>query len=317
MNKRALGNTGILVSEIAFGGVEIGMPYGFGVHKKSDMLSRDNAIILLKEALDKGINFFDTARLYGDSESIMGEAFEGRRDEIVLSTKCKHLKKEDGSIPPLNELKELVEESLAESLSFLRTDYVDVFMLHQADLEILSNSDVMAVFKSLKDNGKIKAIGASTYTVEETETAIENGWDVIQLPFNLLDQKQAVCFDKAKEKGVAIIVRSVLMKGLLSGRGSNLHPALEEVETHINKYHDLLSAETGTLPSLATKFALSFKQVSSILIGIDKTEYLNDALDCVTGNGLEETVIYKAQNMAFPDPSFLNLHEWDVKGWLK
>ncbi len=317
MNKRALGNTGILVSEIAFGGVEIGMPYGFGINTKSDMLPRENAIKLLREALNKGMNFFDTARLYGDSESIMGEAFEGRRAEVVLSTKCNHLKLADGTIPPLNELKKLVEESLAESLNFLKTDYVDVFMLHQADLEILANRDVMAVFKALKDNGKTKAIGASTYSVEETEAGIENGWDVIQLPFNLLDQKQAVCFDKAKEKGVAIIVRSVLMKGLLSSRGSNLHPALEEVESHIKKYYTLLSPETNTLPAFATKFALSFEQVSSILIGIDKPEYLNDALACVAGNALEETVISKAKDMAFPNPTFLNLHEWDVKGWLK
>src|ERR1700759_4431011 len=99
MKKRALGKTGIEVSEIAFGGGEIGVPYGIGVHSEADMLSRDKAIDLLHEAMDKGINFFDPARLYGESESIMGEAFCDRRDKVILSTKCKHFKDNEGNIP--------------------------------------------------------------------------------------------------------------------------------------------------------------------------------------------------------------------------
>lgn len=317
MNKRELGNTGIIVSEIAFGGVEIGMPYGFGVNTKTDMLSRENAIKLLHEALDNGINFFDTARLYGDSESIMGEAFEGRRNEVVLSTKCKHFVNAEGNIPGYDELKKLVEDSLEESLVFLRTDHVDVFMLHQADLEILNNRDIKKVFKAIKESGKTRAIGASTYTVEETVSAINNGWDVVQLPFNLLDQKQSACFEIASQKGVAIIVRSVLMKGLLSDRGLSLHPALAEVENHIKKYKQLLSEETSHLSNLATKFALSFNQISSILIGIDKLEYLYSALECVNGEALDHAVVKQAKDLAYPDPVFLNLHEWSVNGWLK
>lgn len=86
MNKRLLGQTGIKVSEIAFGGVEIGIPYGIGVSIKTDMISESEAICLLHEAIDSGINIFDTARMYGASESIMGRAFKGRRDQVVICT---------------------------------------------------------------------------------------------------------------------------------------------------------------------------------------------------------------------------------------
>ena len=89
MNKRTLGRTSLKVSEIAFGGVEIGMSYGIGVNSHNDMLSEKEAIRLLHEAADTGINFFDTARAYGKSEHIMGKAFADRRESVVISTKCR------------------------------------------------------------------------------------------------------------------------------------------------------------------------------------------------------------------------------------
>jgi aryl-alcohol dehydrogenase-like predicted oxidoreductase len=317
MKKRELGKTGIQVSEVAFGGVEIGIPYGIGVNSHADMLPRGDAITLLHEALDKGINFFDTARLYGDSESIMGEAFEGVRKEIVLATKCKHFRNPDGSLPDYMQLKETIEESLQESLGFLRTDYVDVFMLHQADLGILENTDVIRIFRELRQAGKVRAIGSSTYSAEETWISIEKGWDVVQLPFNLMDQRQSVNFEFAEEKGVGIVVRSVLMKGILSDKGRNLHPELQKIESHIEKFQQLLSNEIQEISTLATKFALSFSEISSVLVGIDRSAYLNKAIETVSGKLLNTDELKKAKLMAYPQPEFLDLPKWDRLGWLK
>lgn len=317
MKTRELGNTGIEVSEIAFGGVEIGIPYGIGVQSREDMLSKKQAIVLLRNALDKGINFFDTARLYGESESIMGEAFQDIRDKVVLSTKCKHFKEQDGSIPAFSILKERIEGSLNESLRHLKTDYVDVFMLHQSDAEILNHPDVRKIFADLKSKGKIRAFGASTYSEVETGLAIEKNWELIQLPFNLLDQRHQQHFEMASKKGVGIIVRSVLMKGLLSDKGRNLHHALEMVENHIHKYTSLLDTDINSIASLATKFALSFPQVSSVLVGIDKQEYLEQAILAVQGRLFTTSQLLKAKALTYPDPSFLDLPDWERKGWLK
>lgn len=317
MNKRELGKTGLQVSEVAFGGVEIGIPYGIGVSSHADMLSRTDAIALLHEAIDKGINFFDTARLYGESESIMGEAFEGLRDQIVLATKCKHFRNPDGSLPGYAKLKNTIEESLHESLTTLRTEYVDVFMLHQADMAILENADVIRIFKELKQAGKIRAIGSSTYSQEETRVSIEKGWDVIQLPFNMMDQRQSSNFELAEETGTGIVVRSVLMKGVLSDKGRNLHPELHQVETHISKFQELLSEDIRELSTLATKFALSFSGISSVLVGIDRSEYLDKAIQTVSGKLLNADELSRAKAMAYPDPEFLDLPKWDRLGWLK
>lgn len=318
MKKRLLGNTGIEVSEVAFGGVEIGMPYGIGVESKADMLSETDAVELLNCAVDSGINFFDTARMYGNSENIMGKAFKNRRGEVVLATKCRHLLDSDGNPPPDSQLQEVIEKSLYESLETLQTDHVDIFMLHQANVKILENETIAHVFSKLKDKGLFKASGVSTYTSEETKKAIDAGcWNMIQLPFNLMDQRQGELFKEANKKGVGIVVRSVLLKGLLSDRGTNLHPALKEVENHIKGYGELLKGTNYTLPAFATKFALSFPEVSAVLVGIDKKEYLEQSLKTADGNYLNKESLEKAKQSAYPDPEFLNLPYWDKMNWLR
>lgn len=318
MIKRSLGKTGIEVSEVAFGGVEIGIPYGIGIKSTADMLSETEAINLLHAALDSGINFFDTARMYGNSETIMGKAFKNRRSEVVIGTKCRHLRDKNGSIPGKTELKKLIEASLMESLEALQTDYADIFMLHSADLEILENEAISTIFSNLKNEGKCRAIGVSTYSSEETKKAVEVGvWDVVQLPFNLMDQRQEAFFSLASQKGVGIVIRSVLLKGLLSDRGKDLHPALKEVEKHITCYGELLKGTAYNLSTLATKFALSFPEVSAILVGIDRSEYLNKSLEAANGIYLNIDKLARAKELSYPDPDFLDLPYWNKRNLLK
>ena len=318
MQKRPLGKTGITVSEIAFGGVEIGLPYGIGVKSAADMLSEMEAVRLLRTAVDSGVNFFDTARMYGESEKIMGKAFAGMRDQVVICTKCRHFANQDGSIPPERELKTIIESSLDESLTMLRTDYADVLMLHQASFSILNDKAIPVIFAHLRKEGKIRATGISTYTPEETKLAIESGaWDVIQLPFNMMDQRQKEFFPLAEEKGVGLVIRSVLLKGLLSNKGKNLHPALADVEQHISNYDRLLEGASYPLSTLAVKFVLSFPEIAAALVGIDSLWYLQQALDAANGEYLNENRLELACKLAFPNPEFINLPHWDKMNWLR
>lgn len=318
MKKRKLGSTGIEVSEIAFGGVEIGMPYGIGINSKQDMLSEEKAIELLQATLDSGINFFDTARMYGSSERIMGKAFKDRRNEVVIASKCIHLLDGEGKLPPKSEIKGIIEKSLNESLEALRTDYIDIYMLHQATVEIIENEEVLKIFSDLKSQGLFKATGVSSYTNEISQKTINSDfWNMIQVPFNLMDQRQGGLFKEAEEKGIGIVARSVLLKGLLSNKGENLHPALKDVENHIVKYHELLEGTNYKLSTLATKFVLSFPEISSVLVGIDRQEYLEEALKTANGVYLSKEKLVKAKQLAYPDPEFINLPYWDKMNWLR
>ncbi|WP_026810577.1 aldo/keto reductase [Arenibacter latericius] len=317
MKTRELGKTGIMVSEVAFGGVEIGMPYGIGIKSQADMLSHEEAIHLLHEAIDRGINFFDTARMYGASEEIMGQAFRSKRNEVVISSKCCKLRDKSGILPSSHELKRIIEKSLEESLMALQTNYIDVFMLHQADLEILDNDEIAQTFLKLKEEGVIRATGVSTYSVEETKKSIESGnWDVVQLPYNLMDQSQEVNFSLAEKNKVGIMVRSVLFKGILSNKGRSLHSKLKDVEKHIQSYKELWSQLGCDLAALALKFALSSEQISSVLVGMDRLEYLENSLSVANGKYLNKAQLKRAKELQYSNIEFLDLVKWERKGWL-
>ena len=317
MNKRILGRSGIEVSEIAFGGVEIGLPYGIDVNSKADMPSEKDALNLLHKAADEGINFFDTARMYGDSEALIGKAFKNMRERVIICSKCAHLRDESSVVPSADKLREIIEKSISESLNMLQTDYIDVYLLHQADKEILQNAYISELFLRLKERGLIRAAGASTYDLSETEMVIESDvWDVVQLHFNLMNQTHGAYFKRAHQKGVGIMVRSVLFKGILSEKGRNLHEALQRIADYIKKYDQLLDENIPDLPALALKFALSFEEVSSVLVGIDRLDYLYKALASANGNYLNEKTLSRAKALAYPDPQFLDLVKWDKMGWL-
>jgi aryl-alcohol dehydrogenase-like predicted oxidoreductase len=312
-----LGKSGLRVSEIAFGGVEIGMPYGIGIRSEADMLQEKEAVHLLNRSLDEGINFFDTARMYGDSERLMGIAFASKREQVLISSKCRHFRDQQGNLPTRGQVAQVINQSVEESLRALRTDYLDLYMLHQADLEILKHEEVIDAFLALKFAGKVRSIGASTYTLSESTEAVESGvWEVVQLPFNLLDQRQVAVFDAAAERGVGLVIRSVLLKGLLSERGKCLPEPLEQIERHIEKLADLAGSLGLDLPTLAIRFALSFDAVSSVLVGIDQENYLLHAVEAARKSQLEEEVFDTGKRLAYPDPTFINLPYWDKMGWL-
>jgi aryl-alcohol dehydrogenase-like predicted oxidoreductase len=315
LEKRLLGRTGIQVSEISFGAAPIGIPYG--IDAQQQLPKEDESIRLLQKAVNRGMNFFDTARSYGRSEYVIGKAFKGSREKVVICTKCKNFPYDDGSLPGGKEMESFINDSLQKSLSELQTDYVDIFMIHSATERLLENQDVTEIFSNYKNKGIAKAIGVSTYTVEETRKAIESGvWDVIQLPFNLLDQSQSELFSLAEQNGVGIVVRSVLFKGILTDRSRNLHPKLKFVTEHCQKYNSLLNEQVPRLSDLAVKFVLSCKEVSSVLVGIDRFEYLESCFAVANGKYLGEKTLAAAKQLAYPEPELLDLTEWHKAGWL-
>ena len=113
------------------------------------------------------------------------------------------------------------------------------------------------------------------------------------------------------------MLRSVLFKGILTDRGRNLHPQLKSVQAHRELYSQLLSEDVPSLSVMATKFALSFPEVSSVLVGIDRTEYLQKALEVADGKYLGAEMLARARELAYPEPEFLDLHKWDVLSWLR
>jgi len=211
MNYRPLGKTGFSVSEISFGTWAIGGAWGH----------RDDAESLraLDRAIDAGVNFFDTADVYGDghSERLLAKATKGREDDIWIATKfCRA-----GDIhDPDNYSERKVREYCEGSLRRLERDVIDLYQIHCPPTDILRDGAVFEVLDKLKAEGKIRHYGVSVETVEEGLLCLENpNVAALQVIFNLFRQKPLErLLPEAHRKQVGILVRLPLASGLLTGK---------------------------------------------------------------------------------------------------
>jgi aryl-alcohol dehydrogenase-like predicted oxidoreductase len=281
MNYRALGRTGISVSEIGFGAWGIG---GRTVDQTSYGDTDDRtSLAALARARDNGITFFDTSAAYGNghSEELIGAAFHACRDKVVLATKAGY---ESWERPP-DFAPEAIVASTERSLRRLRTDYVDLLMLHNPPVDVLQSADVRKAFIKLLDSGKIRVWGASTKSPGEALAALRIGnIPVIQANFNMMDVRALTggLFEAMARQGGGFIARTPLCFGFLSGairRDSTFPPgdhrlgwSPAQLANWIDGARDLLAA-VGATPGTAgvqaaLRFCLSFPAVSSTIPGI-------------------------------------------------
>ena len=158
----------------------------------------------LAAALDSGINFFDTAECYLDSEEMVGRAISPRRDEFFLATKCGH--SPDGEEPAWTA--EEIDYSVDRSLKRLRTGHVDLLQLHSCSVEVLEKGDAIAAVQRAKQAGKARFIGYSGDN-DGAAWAVDGGlFDTLQVSFNLADQRPRLgLLEAAKKQGMGVIAK--------------------------------------------------------------------------------------------------------------
>ncbi|TDG00569.1 aldo/keto reductase [Paenibacillus piri] len=211
MQYRQLGSTELSVSEVSFGTWAIGGAWG----KVDD----NESLRALARAMDAGVNFFDTADVYGDghSERLLAKATKGKEDRIHIATKfCRAGNIHDPAIYTEASVRAYCEQSLKR----LERERIDLYQIHCPPIEILRDGSVFAVLDKLQREGKIRHYGVSVETVEEGLLCLESpGVKALQVIYNLFRQKpQRQLFPKAKEQGVGILVRLPLASGLLTGK---------------------------------------------------------------------------------------------------
>ena len=211
MKYRTLGRTGWKVSEISFGAWAIG---GFWGH-----VSDHDALAALHQAADCGVNFIDTADVYGDgrSERLIARFKQGRKDEIVVATKAgRRLPRQTVAGYSRQNITAWVEDSLRN----LSTDALDLLQLHCPPTELYSHSDVFGILDDLVAAGKIRYYGVSVEKVEEAIRAVEfPNVQTAQIIFNCFRPRPAEeFFPRAQRKQVGILARVPLASGLLTGK---------------------------------------------------------------------------------------------------
>lgn len=297
MKYRKLGNTGISLSEVGFGTWQLG---GISWVSPSDQECRD----LLNEAFDAGVNLFDVSPSYGNgrSETLVGDVFRGRRDQVFISGKLGVL--EDGTYHGFWSERQLME-SLEQTLQRLQTDYVDFIALHAPPMDVMKSGYAFEFLRQLKKQGKTRFVGVSLEAQpEEAIIALGQEIDILQIRYNLLFPEAKRVFGLVKEKGVGLIINSPLGHGYLSGRyrsyedinegdypkaafrATKPRVLVEGMIGHSNAFEALLGQNAHTLPNLAIKFVLAHDLVSSVIPGHRSSSELKDNLAAANGEYL-------------------------------
>ena len=213
MNYRPLGRTGWQVSEVSFGAWAIGADWG--------KVAKEDALSALHTALDHGVNFIDTADVYGDgrSERLIAQVLNERSDEVHIATKAgRRLDPHVTEGYNRENLTAFVERSLKN----LQVETLDLVQLHCPPTEVYYRPEVFGILDDLVEAGKVRYYGVSVEKVEEAIKAIQYpGVQTVQIIFNIFRQRPAeLFFDMAREREVGILVRVPLASGLLTGKMS-------------------------------------------------------------------------------------------------
>jgi aryl-alcohol dehydrogenase-like predicted oxidoreductase len=287
MNQRTLGKTGFSISEISLGTWQVGGKWG-------EPFSHANADHILNAAVDAGINFIDTADVYGDGESekAVGRLVRNRSERVYVATKCgRRLQPHTTEAYQPAALRGFVEDSLRN---------MGLETLHCPPTEVYYRPEIFEVFDRLKEEGKIQNLGVSVEKVEEGLKAIEYAnVTTLQVIFNMFRQRPAeLLFKEAQRRNVGIIVRVPLASGLLTGKFSaqttfapddhrNFNrdgEAFDKGETFAGVDYNTGLAAVEELknifpdqPSLAVqalRWILMFPEVSCIIPGASRPEQL-------------------------------------------
>lgn len=281
MHTRSLGRTGIVVSEVGFGCWGIG---GFVPGASYGSTDDRTSIAALDRALDLGVTFFDTADSYGNghSEELLGEAFERKKDRVVIATKAGQAV--FGTPPDFSPSN--IRKSVENSLRRLRRERLDILQLHNPTIDLLkSRPEILGTLEDLMREGKIGTFGLSTKTPAEAALAIrEFSPPIVQANFNIVDHRalEAGLLDLAAATRTGLIARTPLAFGFLSGK---LDAATQFPEgDHRANWPDDRKAQWASagrafigsiadrdgqsLAQIALRFCLSYPGVSTIIPGM-------------------------------------------------
>ena len=196
MEYRILGKTGLKISRMGFGGIPI------------QKIDEEGTRKLLHEMMEKGVNYIDSARGYTVSEQYIGYGLEGIRDKFVLATKS------------MSRTKEAMAADIETSLGNFRTDYIDLYQVHNPSMEqldqVMGEGGALEALMEAKTSGKIGHIGLTAHSTEVFERALELDWvETIMFPYNIVEQQGAELIHKCAEKNIGFIDMKPLAGGAI------------------------------------------------------------------------------------------------------
>ena len=323
MRYRPLGRTELMVSEIGFGGHPIG---GLGWGGVTD----ENSLAALQRAFDLGINFFDTADIYGHghSEELIGQALAEVRPHVLIATKV-GLDDTHGGFARSNFAPAYIRRAVEKSLERLRTDYIDLYQLHNPPQKLTKDDAVWETLANLQRQGAIRYYGVSSSTANDARAYLRASeatddrrrfGDTLQVAYNILDQEAAAkgIFIEAHRQGWGVISRVPLASGLLAGQYSADHRfpsndfrsgwAGDRLAETVRRVEALRSAMSGDLALVQASlaFVLSQPTVSTVIVGARTSAQIEETAEAGDHVPLPDEALraaYDLYSAGFPEPS--------------
>ena len=278
MRYKSLGATGLQVSELGFGAAPLGDEYG-----KADPQEMRRA---LHFAIDQGMNFIDVAPYYGRTlaEARLGEMLEGRRQEVILATKCARYDTDGFDFSPAG-----IRRSVDESLKRLKTDYVDIMHVHDVEFGCKRQivEETIPQLRRIQEQGKARFIGITGLSLKmlhQVADAAPVDCILSYCRYTLLNRdldRDLTPF--ARSRQVGLLSASPLHMRLLAETGPpEWHPAPAEVKAAAKEVVELCRRLGASGSRLALQFALQHPYVSSTFVGISTVDEVRDNLDAIT-----------------------------------
>ena len=265
------------LSKITLGTAQLGMNYGI-----SNFLGKPsfvNAINLLKFAWENGINSFDTAPAYGNSEDIIGSFIESEignevNDLIIISKLPKIEIKDDLTFKFVYDY---IHRQIENSLKHLKIQKIPVYLLHHTPDLFLKNDIVINCLSQLKKEGLLDRFGVSIYTPEEAKLCLNyKEINAIQLPINIFDLRlfNNDLFEKLRSKDYLILGRSVYLQGLFFLSPENLPEYLSFAKEYLIKLKKISEDNNIDIAKLSFLFVRDIPQIDSLIIGAENIEQI-------------------------------------------
>jgi aryl-alcohol dehydrogenase-like predicted oxidoreductase len=298
MEKRSFGKTGFQVSVLGFGAAP-------AAYLKAD---RERVAKMLNDLIDNGMNLVDTAASYPGSEEFLGEAISHRRRDFVLVSKCGT--KQPG-LEGENWSADLIRQSVERSLRSLKTDYLDVLLLHSCDLATLKKGEALGALVEARKAGKIKFAGysgdneAAAYAADLPDVA------VIETSINIADQRNIdLVLPKARQNNIGVIAKRPIANAAWKPISNQPGMYQNYAQEYTDRFHQMglkaneLGFKDSDWPEIALRFTLSQPGVHTAIIGTTNPANAQANLDAANKGPLPAPVVQKIRD-AFrnADPS--------------
>lgn len=291
MRKNKLGASDLTVSEIGLGCMSLGT-------------EESKAVSIIHRALDRGVNFLDTADLYdaGRNEELVGKAVQGRRDRVIIATKVgnRRIPGREGWV--WDPSKEYILSAVRESLRRLNTDYIDLYQLHGGTIDDPID-DTIEAFEKLKKEGVIRWYGISSIRPNVIrEYAKRSSIVSVMNPYSILDRRaEEEVLPLLHDRGISVIARGPVASGRLAeGRTADkgyLDYSLEELEQVREGLRSLVTP-VRSMAQLAIRYSLSHPAVATVIPGASSVEQLDHNLDAAGLPPLTEEEIAAIQGIS-------------------